>query len=157
MDDPDRAAVGDDQHRLFGMPPEDVFQETADSRAERVERLSVLRAVTVPRLPPTMCLLEAALDFRGRQAFPCAEASFAQTSVEPNLETELTREDLRRLASPRQVAGVDDVDAFELGGNVMRLAAAELVERSLRVALPAAFAVPIGLAVSDEEQSRHAV
>ena len=103
-----------------------------------------------------MSLAEALLDLRRRQTFPGAEPSLAQARIEAHLEVELFRQDLRGLARPVQVARIDGVDgAVEGAGERSRLFAAEVVEARVRQALPAPFAVPVGLPVSNEQQSGH--
>src|SRR5918999_1288403 len=98
--------------------------------------------------PPWVRPREAAFDIGCRQALPGSEAPLTQPLVEVNLEPKVLADDLRCLAGAIEIAGIQDVDTLELAGERGCLPAPALVERSVGVALPAAVAVPVGLAVS---------
>jgi len=55
-----------------------------------------------------------------------------------------------------EVARIDDVDVAQRPGDLTCLFASELVQLRVRMALPAAVAIPVGFAVSDEEEGGHA-
>src|SRR4029077_16950941 len=147
----DRAAVRDNEHLLARVLPEDVGEKVLDPGRECLEGLGVLRAGTIAVPPKPMSLAEALLDLRRRQTFPGAEPALAQARIESHLEVEILRQDLRGLACPVQVAGINGVDgAVEGAGERSRLFAAEVVEARVRQALPAPFAVPVGLPVPNK-------
>jgi hypothetical protein len=68
-------------------------------------------------------------------------------------------DDFGRLDRALEVARVhrDDVLVSKLRGESARLLAAALVQRGVRLSLPAALAVPVRLAVTGKEQCRHRV
>ena len=102
-----------------------------------------------------MLVPELGLDLGRRLSFPCPEPALAQPRVEPHLCSERLRKDLGRFARARQVAGVDDVDVAQLGGEAPRLRASRVVEWRVGMALPAAVPVPVRLAVAYEQKGGH--
>ena len=67
------------------------------------------------------------------------------------------RDELRRLARAGKVARIDRVDSLggQIGRERARLRTTGVVERRVGVALEAPVAVPVGLAMPDEEKLRH--
>ncbi len=156
VDHPDGTTVGDDQDLLGRMPLEDVRDEAVHAGGELVERLGVVRSRAVSGAPAAVGVGESLCDLRGGEALPTAEAPLAEPRVELDLEPEPLGDDLRRLACPSEIAGVEDADrAVELCSERACLFPAELVEVRVRSALPAPLTVPVGLAVAHEKERRH--
>lgn len=155
VDDADRAAVGDDEDGVAAVALDGLVEERADASREGVERLRVRRAGALSELPLRELLGEPLLDLRRGQSFPGAEGALAQAFVCAHFASELSRDDLRRLARTGEIARVDDVDAVQLGGDATRLLAALVVQLRVGVSLPAAVAIPVGFAVADEKERGH--
>ena len=155
VDDPDRAAVGDHQHRLVRVPLEHVGEEGGDTLAERGEGLSVVRACSLAGEPAAMRVTEGELDLGGRQTFPGAKGALAQPSIQSHGQAEHVRDNLCGLTGTRQVARVQDVDVAKLPRDLACLVAAGVVEVRVRMPLPAAVAIPARFAMADEKKGRH--
>src|SRR5436305_703016 len=82
-----------------------------------------------------------------------AEVDLSEPRLDPDLEAVRVADDRGGLLRAPQVARIDRRDrlAGECGCEVGRLAPSELVQRRVGVTLPAAGAIPVGLAVSDED------
>jgi hypothetical protein len=157
MDDPDRAPVGDHQDLLVRVEPEHIGEEVVHAGGEILESLGVVCPGALAGEPASMRIGEPFLDLRRGEPFPGPEPPLAQPRIESNLETQLRRDDLRRLPRPGEVARIDDVDvAIELLCERPGLLTAEVVQPRIGAALPAAVAVPVGLAVANEEEGGHA-
>ena len=88
---------------------------------------------------------------------PRADVDLAQARVGDHRHAVRRGDDLGRLVRAPEVARVDRVERrlAQLLRELARLLAAGLVERRVGPALPAALAVPVGLAVPREEERRH--
>ncbi len=156
MNHPDRAAMGDHQHLLVRVEAKHICEELCHSREEILEGFSVVCAGALACLPASVRIGETLLDLRGRQSFPRSEAPLAQPRIDAHLEAQLGRDDLRRLTRPSEIARIEHVDpAVELLGERPGLLTAEVVQSRVGAALPPAVAVPIGLAVANQEQCGH--
>jgi len=148
--------VRDDQHGLPGM----ALGEPEHGPDDPLAHLFVALAA-VPRLaalPPQLkCLRVVSLDLADQSPGPVADIDLAQARVDLDRQAKPFRDDQRRFVGAHQVARVHDVDAAvdERLRELTRLFAAGVVQRLVRVTLPAAFAVPVSLAVSYEEDRRH--
>jgi hypothetical protein len=93
----------------------------------------------------------------GDPALVHAEAPLAERGTHPDVEPEPSRERLRRLERPAEVARPELADRLgsESLGERLRLLAARGRERRVAVALDAAVAIPLGLPVTDEVELRH--
>ena len=146
----------DHQHPFAGMALEDVVEKAAHPRGERVERLRVMGARPFPCAPAREGVGVALLDLVAGQPFPRAEAALAQARIEPDVQAEPSRHDLCGLPRARQVARVDSVDLLrQVVGELASLVSPAGVQGGVRVALPAAVAVPVGLAMASEKERRH--
>jgi hypothetical protein len=76
-----------------------------------------------------------------------------------HLQTELGGDDLGGLQGASEIARVDAGESLapQLFGERARLRSAAVVEGRVRVALPTSLTIPVRLAVTGEEQRRHAV
>ena len=155
VNDPNRAAVGDDQHPLVAVAGEQLVDEGADARGERREVLGVGRAGALAAPPASVVGRESLLDLCRGQPLPSAEPALAKALIELDRDADAFADDLGGLARAGEVARVDPIRRLEGLREGTRLLAADLVERHVRVALPALVAIPVGLAVADQEQGRH--
>ena len=155
VNDPNRAAVGDDQHPLVRVAGEQLVDEGADARGERREVLGVGRAGALAAPPASVVGRESLLDLCRGQPLPSAEPALAKALIELDRDADAFADDLGGLARAGEVARVDPIRRLEGLREGTRLLAADLVERHVRVALPALVAIPVGLAVADQEQGRH--
>jgi hypothetical protein len=131
--------VRDDDDSLAGMELGDPPDGSEHALAVRVLRLAdVLDAIAL----------------RPGEALPVAPVALTQIWVGDDGEAELLGEDLRRLVRAGKVARIYRVDvlAREPAGERLRLSAPVLVERPVGVTLEPPLGVPVGLAVSYEEQ-----
>jgi 3-oxoacyl-[acyl-carrier protein] reductase len=149
--------VRDDQHRLARV----ARCEAQDGGDDPLAHFLVALA-PVPRLaalPPQLeCLRVGVLDLGEEAAGPVADIDLAQSRIDLDGQLEPLGDDERGLVGAHEVARVDDVDRAvrERLRELARLLAADVVQRLVRVSLPAAFTVPIGFAVSGKEDRRHA-
>src|ERR1700751_300422 len=92
-----------------------------------------------------------------RQALPAPPVLLAQSRVEDDRQLEPLAHDLGGLARPGKVARIDRVEVLirQLFGGLPRLPPAEIAQRPVGVAMEATVGVPVGLAVANEQQSRH--
>ena len=141
----------DHEHAVAGVALKDVLEETAHPFGERIERLGIRSARAFTRPPAREGVGISLLDLVPGQAFPRAEPALAQARIEPDVEAEPTGHDLGGLPSARQIARIDHVDLLgELVRKRVSLLSATGVQGGVRVALPAAVTVPVGLAVARE-------
>ena len=145
----------DHEHLLVRMALDDVGEERSDTLEERFVRFGVVRAVALTSAPACESVAEHTLELVARPAFPGAEVTLAKARVGADWDVKTRCEDLRSLARARQIARVDDVRHVQRAGELTRLLAAAIVQRRVGVSLPAMVAVPVGLAVANEEQRRH--
>ena len=148
VDDPDRAPVAHHENLFAGVARHDLVDEAPDPGPERLELLGVVRARTDSFPPAPLLFGKGGLDLLGGPALPRAEAALTEARVESNLEAKTLGDDLSGLSRAGEVARVERVDRLELLSEAARLLAAGLVQRSVRVALPAVLRVPVRLAVA---------
>ena len=120
--------------------------------AGKAERLGVLAVA-----PPRHGVLAHDLGEQARSQSPRWVSARRGSTIERDVAAELLADDLGGLAGAQQVAGDDELEAApcERATAVARLGAARLVEPDLGPAQAAGrLAVPVGLAVADE-QERH--
>ena len=149
--------MADDEDALTGMVRRYLPQSGDDALAELLVRLAGVPAVAVsgataprrrdgaPRSPAT-------------SAPASSPTSISRSSRSATISASRRRgQNLGRLPRAQQVARVDgrDVLAGQPVGKLARLFAARLVERRVGVPLEAALAVPVRLAVSNEQELRH--
>ena len=126
-----------------------------------VEPLEVGLAVRIPHDPAVAPDAEpvgiTGLDLLPGAADEPSDVDLAQGRVDHRLEPGCGLDRGRRLAGSREVARVEQVDASpgQMRTEQPRLVTAGVVERSVGLPLPAALAVPVGLAVSGEKDHRH--
>ena len=149
----DRAAVCDHEDRPFGMLGGNPLDGADDPLRQLLARLAVV--ADLPAEPARVPLGESLLDLRAREAGPRADVDLAQTRILDDGEPQPVGDDTSSLARAQQVARVDRGDpvAGEPLGELGRLGSTSVVERGVGVALPAADAVPVGLAVACEEDA----
>ena len=99
---------------------------------------------------------EPSQDLRVGQTLPRAEMPLAQVGPEDDLSRVALRHDPRGVARARQIARVDRVEPLgcELVGERLGLGPSRVVQRRVGVPLHAPVAVPVGLAVSREQDRR---
>src|SRR4051794_14488559 len=100
-----------------------------DARRKLGERLGILRSRRRTGEPARVVFAELGLDLSRRLSFPLPEPTLAEALVDLDLEAERLRQDLRRLAGPREVAAVHDVDVAQLSGQFAGLLAAGVIQR----------------------------
>src|SRR5206468_9161563 len=92
-----------------------------------------------------------------RQTRPVTDVDLAQLAQRRHVEPPTGSDDRGSLPRPGEVARVDGVDrgAGEVGRELLGLHPPGCAERRVAVTLPAAGAVPLGLAMAREENRRH--
>lgn len=134
--------MADHEDGLVGMGASDLVDRLDHALPVRVVGLAV------PRSP---------VDFALREALPGTDVDLAEPRIDLERQAEELGEDLAGLAGAPEIARVHGGDRLvakrrrELPG----LTAAGVVERAIGVSLVAALAVPIGLAVANEEDRGH--
>src|SRR5438270_13843724 len=135
---------------------QDVFEEMPDPLGEGIVGLGIVGTRPLAGSPALQGVTVPFLDLGSGQTLPGAEAPLAEPLVDPDLEAEPAGHDLRRLPGPLQVARVNDVNLVgQLVGELPGLISPARVQGGVRVSLPAAVAVPVGLAVTHEEDGGH--
>jgi len=149
----DRAGMGDAEHVISCMATAEVEQRGDDACRELLVRLAV-RPTGSPR--DVGSLREPRPDLVHGHALPVADVDLAESLELLRLEPQLLGNDPSRLARASQRARVDRAQAFGAQdvSELASLPASGLVERSVGVPLEAALAIPVGLAVSDEDDRR---
>lgn len=155
MDNPNRAAVPDNEDGLVRVALGHFVDESGDPGPERVERLGILRTRAFAGEPAGKCLAEFRLDLRHGQPFPRSERALAKARLQVDVEALRSGDDLGRLPRACEIARVDDVDVAQLGGDAASLVAADVVQARVGVPLPASVAVPVGFSVAYEEKGGH--
>ena len=147
---PERASVRDDENLALRMSRSNVGQCVDHALVELLRRL-----VIAPR--PVVGLREAGENLLVEKTLPGAEAPLAKVMDRHDRQAAGLRDGARGVESTSQVAGVDGIDslALELVCKRPRLRDARLVQRPVRMSLDASLGVPIGLAVSCQEDRRH--
>jgi hypothetical protein len=153
----DRPGVRDEEDGAVGRGGCDLSRRAHNALGHRLVRLAVVPA-GVPLLPARERLGEPRFRLGAREARPRPYVDFPELGHRPDLEAVPLRDDRGGVPRPREVARVDrgELDVGEPVGEGLRLLAAALVERPVRVSLPAALGVPVRLAVPGEEERRHA-
>src|SRR5438270_2562557 len=143
-----RSAVRNEQDPAAGVVTRDPLD-----RREHTRRVLLARLAVRP-----LAAREPLLDLRARQAGPRADVDLAQARVCDDGHAVRRGDDLRGLVRALEVARVDRVerDEAQLFGQLAGLRASGVVQRRIGPALPDPVAVPVGLAVSCEEDRRHA-
>ena len=125
-----------------------------------MRQLLVRLAVRPARTPRDVGELgKAGLHLVHRESLPVADVDLAQRLELLRVQPESVGDDPGRLARSAERARVDGGQSFvaERVRELARLPSPGVVQRHVCVALKAALAVPVGLAVSDEdERRRHA-
>src|SRR6185295_12618717 len=149
--------VRDDEDGLAGVVAGDLADGALHARRERRERLGVGRAEAVAVLPAFVLDGEARRDLRVEETLPRAEVALAQLAHRRDADPASGERDPRRVRGAREVARVRRVerDAFEQTSEAARLLASEVGQRTVRLPEPAALAVPVGLAVTGDDERRH--
>src|SRR5262249_18673152 len=100
---------------------------------------------------------EPLLDLALREAGPGADVDLTQARIRHDRHAVLLGDDLRRLVGALEVAGIHRVEGHpaKLRRECARLRTAGVVERRVGPTLPPSDPVPLGLAVSREEDRRH--
>src|SRR5690606_4827395 len=97
---------------------------------------------------------EPLLDLGAGQPRELARVPLPQVGVDDHRpHPQLLGDDRRGVAGSLQVGRPDGVDGAERPGRLPRLAATELAERRVGLALPPPDGVPLGLAVADEQEA----
>ncbi len=150
-DRPERAAVRDDEDPSARMTFGDLTQAGEDAFGEFLTRLRV-----TPGAP--VCLRETLADLGVQKPFPAAEVLLAKSGEQLDLESVLLSDRPGGLARADQVACIHRVERLvpQLGGERLRLGRAGRVQRAVAVPLNSAFDVPVGLAMTHEEDLGHA-
>jgi 3-oxoacyl-[acyl-carrier protein] reductase len=104
-----------------------------------------------------LCTRESLFDLDPRQPRPRTDIDLAESAIGDDRHPVRLGHERRGLVRSAEVARVDRVEWFTGEGarELSRLLAAPLVERWIGVALEAPLAVPVGLAVADEENRCH--
>ena len=144
---------GRDSH--VWVPGTDVQQFRNDALAELVVRLSVVPAVPVAQ-PAGIAGRESHLHLFPGQPGPGADVDLLERFDPNGLQPQLRREDLRRLLGATQRARVDgrEARAPQLGCQPTNLRSTRVVEWWIRVPLEAVVAIPVRLAVPDQDDGR---
>jgi 3-oxoacyl-[acyl-carrier protein] reductase len=144
-----RAAVRDGEDTPFGM----AFGDFADGGQHALGHLLGRLAVAPGAGGSVRETLE---DLVIEEALPRSEVLLAQAWVRNDLETLQLGDHPRGFVRSCQVARVHGIERFggELGRECRRLLAAECVQRPVGLALHALCSVPVGLAVSDQDDRR---
>ncbi len=120
-----------------------------------------IRLATVPTClaaqPAPVAVRVAPADLVSGQAAPIADVHLAQAGVEHGLQPGRGCHDLGRLTRPVEVTRVERVDVKSREPHRQRsgLDATGLVQAGAALTLPAALAVPLGLAVAGNEHANH--
>ena len=132
----------DDEHAAARMRRRDPPQG-----AENAHRVGLVQ-LPVPR---------AVADLVRREPLARADVDLPQVGFRDDGQPEPPADDLGGLARAAQVARVDR--GRRLGdeplGQGLRLLASACIQKHVRMALPAVFGIPVGLAVANEEQCGH--
>jgi 3-oxoacyl-[acyl-carrier protein] reductase len=147
--------VGHGQDGLVRVPGTDVQQSSNNAPTELLVRLAVVPAVPVLE-PACVDVRETLLDLVPRQARPRADVDLLQRFVGNRLDAELRRQDCCGLGGSTQRARVQGREALvaELGRQGSSLRATRVVEWGVGVPLEAVLAIPVRLAVPDEDEGR---
>lgn len=148
---PDHASVGDDEDRVAGVGVGDPLDGRDHARGELLAGLAVVPDLT--GFPVRKPLRESLGDLVAREPRPRADVDLPQRRILDDLDPELGAHDRRRLARPPEVARVDrdDVTAAQAPAELCGLFATGLVQRLVCLPLPAPDSVPIGLAVTRQQ------
>ena len=152
---PDRAPVGHGQDGHVRVPGTDAQQSSDNASTELLERLAVVPAVAVLE-PAGIAARKTLLDLVPRQARPRADVDLLERGVANRLDAELRRQDCCGLGGSTQRARVQSRETFhaELARQRSSLSPARIVERGIGVPLEAVLAIPVRLAVPDEDEGR---
>jgi 3-oxoacyl-[acyl-carrier protein] reductase len=153
---PDGAAVRDDRDSPGGMGGGQLEDGGQDSLAQLLVAFAQLPSVA-ERDPPGVRVWVTPLDLRSREPLPLADVDFSEPRVGADRQPECPTDDLRRLERTAERAREHRFETLvrqapgELGG----LLAAAVVQRRIGVTLKAVVAVPVRLAVADEQHRGH--
>jgi 3-oxoacyl-[acyl-carrier protein] reductase len=153
----DRASMGHCENAFPLMLLGDLTEPADDAPAELLVRLAVRPARTAPLHPTGEALRKAILDLVDRQPGPGADVDLLEGCARPNLHTEARRKERGGFARPTERAGVHDRECFagEPLTELAHLVEAGSVERDICVALETTIAIPVGLAMSDQDDRRY--
>jgi hypothetical protein len=152
----DRPRVRDAEYAVARVSPAEVEERRKHARIQ----LGVALAVRPTRVPRLVHLVRVSRPHLvDGQPLPVAHVDLAQCLELLHLELELPGDDPRRLCRAAKRARVDGVETLEAQDvrELEGLASSGLVQRRVGVTLVPVLAVPVGLAVADEdERRRHA-
>jgi hypothetical protein len=130
----------------------------ADQRRKNPRAQLVVGLAVRPARPPrdVETLGKARLHLVDGEPLPVADVDLAQRLQLRSLEPETSGDDVRGLCCAPERARVDGGQPLVAKGvrELDGLAPARLVERRVRMSLEAALAVPVGLAMTDEDDRR---
>lgn len=146
----DRSAVRHEENTSTRMGSRDVEERSEHPLLHLVERVWAHGQGMVER---TSRRFEGVFE---RGSRPVADVDLPQARVDPHAQAELFSQDLGRLEGADEVGAIQGVELFagELSCEVAGLLAAEVVERRVRLPLPATRPVPIGLPMSGKNERR---
>ena len=148
--------MGDGQDALAWMPLGELAEVPDDARAELLVRLAIRPAACAGLGPEGESVGEPLFDLRGREARPRADVDLHERVSRLDGDVDAGGDDLRGLERAPERARDRRGEAL-VGERVcerLRLAAAGLVERDVRVALEPALAIPVRLSVPHEDEGR---